>query len=844
MSRPATLPDCGCGGACPCSCAAAPWPTANPPGLPAISYRVGDFTSFRQALVAHLSSDVVLAPWRPSQATGDLGLQILDWWSYLADILTFYNERAVNQAYLRTADRPESVNRLISVLGYRPRPGIGATVTLAALAASPAPITIPAGFAVASKATPTVPSQTFEITAPVSFAQPTSVPQPAADQLGTPSTTGGPPPGSPAGAAEVPAHPQLVARGGVLVAKTPSKVAVGDQLILLRKGWQAGTGPQGAWLVSVTGTVPETDPHGVTNTRVLLDSVSLANLEPTLHAAEFHLVRTTRADHLASLPQGATVITDNSVILAGPDRALTAGDPLLITALDHTAGSDRGTGYAIVQLKGYDEQVWYANADKDTPTTPPAGTPPAPPPPPVPLIVASLTVAGDLTTLSSLSPDQVSVQSGAVDVGTLLDTPVSLLEKDKLPSAVTLPAPVAGASGNPVGALVTGADGNGVPVNVTATPGSRQVSLSAASGGTPPLVPPLRLLFDLLTLTRGKTVAGELLGTGDATAAGQDFTLSQSPVTYLSDPRSQSGDGYSSTITLRVNGIAWREVPMLYGQAPDATVFCTREDESGKTHVITGDGLQGARLPSGAPVTADYRVGSGAAVPAPGALTTILTPVANLRAVANPVAPYGGNDPDLPAKIRSDAPASVLTFGRAVSVDDYAVVAASAGGVSRADAVLEWDPGEQRPVVVVYVGDDDGVVASARAALNGQVDPNRPFVVRQAVQRSCSLRMELVIDGAYDAATVLGAVTAALIDPSAGLFAPGVLNLSEILYRSRVEEAALVPGVLTVHRLRLRYRRPSGRRIDSSGPRFDPGPGGYFELSAARLHLHQAVSHD
>jgi hypothetical protein len=831
MSRPATLPDCGCGGPCPCSCTAAPWPTANPPGLPAISYRVGDFTSFRQALVVHLSSDVVLAPWRPSQATGDLGLQILDWWSYLADILTFYNERAVNQAYLRTADMPESVSRLISVLGYRPRPGIGATVTLAALAASPAPIAIPAGFAVASKATPAAPSQTFEITAPVSFTQPTSVPQPAPDQLGIPSTAGGPPSGSPAGAAEVPAHPQLVARGGVLVAKTPSKIAAGDQLMLLTKEWNAGTGPQGAWLVSVTGTVPETDPHGVTNTRVLLDSVSLSNLGSTLHAADFRLVRTTRADHLASfVPQGEQVISTNGVVLAGPDRALTVGDPLLITELDHEAGSDHGTGYAVVQLTAYDEQVAYA--------VPPA-TPPA-----VPLIVAKLTVASvDLTTIFS-TPDQVSVQSGAVDVGTLLETPVSLCDENKLPSSVTLPAPVADASGNPVGALVTGADGNGVPVNVTATPGSRQVLLTAPSGGTPPLVPPLRLLFDLLTLTRGKTVAGELLGSGDATAAGQDFALSQSPVTYLSDPRSQSGDGYSSTITLRVNGIAWREVPMLYGQAPDAAVFCTREDETGKTHVITGDGTQGARLPSGAPVTADYRVGSGAVVPAQGALTTILTPVANLRAVANPVAPYGGNDPDQPAKIRSDAPASVLTFGRAVSVDDYAVIAASAGGVSRADAVLEWDPGEQRPVVVVYVGDDDGAVASARAALNGQVDPNRPFAVRQAVQRSCSLRMELVIDGAYDAATVLADVTTALIDPSAGLFAPGVLSLSEVLYRSRVEEAALVPGVLAVHRLRLRYRRPNGRRIDSSGPRFDPGPGGYFELSAARLHLHQAVSHD
>ena len=110
MSRPSMVPDCGCGGACPCSCPGGPWPVLNPPGLATISYRAGDFSSFRHALVAHLSTDVTLAPWNPSPVTGDLGLQILDWWAYLADILTFYNERAANQAYLGTADRPESVS--------------------------------------------------------------------------------------------------------------------------------------------------------------------------------------------------------------------------------------------------------------------------------------------------------------------------------------------------------------------------------------------------------------------------------------------------------------------------------------------------------------------------------------------------------------------------------------------------------------------------------------------------------------------------------------------------------------------------------------------------------------
>ncbi len=100
--------------------------------------------------------------WRPS-GHGDLAVQMVEWWAYLADILTFYNERAATQAYLRTADLPESVNRLVRLLGYRPRPGIGAKGVLAALASSPLPFTLRAGFAVQSKPGPGKQPQVFEL---------------------------------------------------------------------------------------------------------------------------------------------------------------------------------------------------------------------------------------------------------------------------------------------------------------------------------------------------------------------------------------------------------------------------------------------------------------------------------------------------------------------------------------------------------------------------------------------------------------------------------------------------------------------------------------------------------
>ena len=82
-------------------------------------------------------------------AGSDLGLQLLDWWAYIADVLTFYNERIANGDYLGTASLDASVRNQVGLLGYRAGPGIGARGTLAAIASGPEPLLIPAGFAVA-----------------------------------------------------------------------------------------------------------------------------------------------------------------------------------------------------------------------------------------------------------------------------------------------------------------------------------------------------------------------------------------------------------------------------------------------------------------------------------------------------------------------------------------------------------------------------------------------------------------------------------------------------------------------------------------------------------------------
>ena len=219
--------------ACPCTATQDPQVVSNPPGLPEISYRVDDFTGFRRAMLRPLECEQAIGPWRP--APGDLGLQVLEWWAYLADVLTFYNERIANESYLRTAQQPASVANLVALLGYDPAPGIAATGNVAALrtAGHPAePLVIPAGMRLSSVATAGVPSQIFEVDASASFAGPSNVP------VTLPADTA--------------FQDNADGTQAVLLAGRVSGVKAGDQLVLVDSRF-AGTEESDNWsLVTVT----------------------------------------------------------------------------------------------------------------------------------------------------------------------------------------------------------------------------------------------------------------------------------------------------------------------------------------------------------------------------------------------------------------------------------------------------------------------------------------------------------------------------------------------------------------------------------------------------------------
>lgn len=888
---------------CPCSEPTHPRILDNQPGQAAVDYRVGDYGTFRRALLERRADETALAGWHPGQG-GDLGLQLLEWWAYLADILTFYNERAIEETLLRTTTLPGSARRIVQLLGYRPRPGIGATGVVAALTDALDPFVLARGFPIEGGAAGQ-PTQVFELDQDVEIGRiggelPASARFPSlqltAATAGTESSLDGAtaPKRSRGFTSRLPngklrssvdARDEKNEDSAATPAGTPAKffldgviasVKPGDTVLIVKKGWIGHLlDPFGYAVATVQSVKPVFDATEPATTGIQF--VAAHDL-PGPPSAYLYL-RSTKQSHLwlyhqrypgsanlaligaGTVAQVVETIFDPGGFFHGPIDTRPPEDPRVLTGVTamgappphgvaHLEAITRGINSGdlvlfekrvggglgglfngllggvlggsalavarmlllqLVKVGGYAEDIWYANAPEldrighGPPVGPPShglisggeGAIPIP----HSRITFDINPFLDVMALGDLDLDKIVVHHGWEEIGQQVSPagqkkPTGRVEIDALPDAppdLLVPALVRDRNGR---------GGYGFLGSTTRIAGA-DGGKSSSDGSTPALVGPLEALFNLLPISRGKSVIGEVLGSGDPARSGQEFTLKQAPLTYLASTGPRSRDGYESTLRIRVDGVEWSEVPSFFGQAPTAKVFVTREDEDQRTHVRFGDGENGARLPAGTSnVVATYRFGSGAAVPPVGSLTKLPQPQRGLVSVANPVQVGGGADPQPPNQLQRYAPRSVLTFGRAISGDDYETVAAETPGVARSRAYWGWDNASQRTLVKVFVGDDESAVAAARKALRAFGDPNRPVLVARAVVVDVDLTLKILVDPAYDPSAVGAAVTRLLLDPEERPFGGNVIRIGEPIYDSQIYDACRrVPGVSAVHGL-------------------------------------------
>lgn len=257
------------------------------------------------------------------------------------------------------------------------------------------------------------------------------------------------------------------------------------------------------------------------------------------------------------------------------------------------------------------------------------------------------------------------------------------------------------------------------------------------------------------------------IGSGDGRKRGQRFRLPDKPLTYIG---ADTPSGTRAELEVRVDGIAWSEVARLRGKGSESAAYELRQNEDGSTTVQFGDGTHGARLPTGVEnVTASFRKGSGLSGQVrENTLTLPGTRPQGLKAVTNPLAARGAADAERIEDARANAPLTVLTFERVVSLRDFEDFARAQTPFAKAHAAWVW-AGTKRLVFVTVAGPGGGEFASdsdelrhLKRAFARHGDPHVPVIAMsyRPIFFQCEARLKIL--PGYPAEDVIAAARAAL----------------------------------------------------------------------------------
>lgn len=846
---------CGCCGGLEVS---APSATFARAGLASVGNRTGTYWSFRDSLLARLtSSDFgVLADLKSRDPAVDFSIALIDAWASAGDVLSFYNERLSNETLLGTAQERLSLHLLADMVGYRPSPGVAASARLAFTMAespgAPGKATLASGIKVQSTPGPDEQPVLFETTTAIEARPAWNAIRPLlnTDQSLTTTTS------------------QLFLSG------TQTGLRPGDALLFF-----AGVTPVFARITAVTPLPadPAKDPDRPALTSLSLTPLATAplanapqanpmfglpNFPPTLAGV---LGTTLSASDLDELLAAKAVDDDT---LFGP---LATADPpsLRVLAFRATAGTFGKTAPAFrtlpTSLIGMNPVY----------TTKPGGQ-----------IVIKNTLAGhyksrseatwaDSGTLNQLATAENYVYLDRVVDGVAADSAVVLVDGTQwgLYRAVTvaetavsdfaitgkstrikvdtssglnqlsirgtsawvvsewidlprapLDAPLrAGTTtipldgfrpgiepGQPLVLTGTMADGVEAPAAEHATIAAVSHVMTVGAGTTITLAAGLAQDFDRRALRINANVADathgetrfEILGSGGGRKLFPGFAAKQGPLTYVT---AEVPGGGKPALTLRVNGIEWKQVPNLLDTGPEDRVYTLALSEKGEPKIGFGDGSGGALPPAGPDnITLDYRVGLGLSgrVKA-GQLNLLMSRPLGLDGVSNPLPSEGGANPEAVGELRANLPLFCRTMDRVVSLSDFADFALTYTGIAKARAERVKVPGLPAPGVALTVSGEQAAAVpptsdlhkKLRKALGDFGIPFARFQLRDHRLVYFHLAAKIVPDPAYIAAEVLTKAEKALREA----FGFEARDFAQTVYDSQlIEVLQQVPGVIAV----------------------------------------------
>ena len=813
------LNDCGC---CEGIAPATPQRTHNRPGLSAIAYRVGTHAQFRETMRARLSeSGLPALRGLKTRDDDDFTMALLDAWATVSDVLTFYQERIANEFYLRTATERVSLLELARLIGYELRPGVaasaylaftiedppGATRQTANALGVPRSTTIEAGVKVQSIPGPGEQAQTFETVEQIEARIEWNAIRPrlttrhpikgdasvlyfAGFATGLKKGDGlllTPDDGSDPVFRQVAEVRPDDARQRTEIRLQPLPVALPVVVIGGKFGVAFAPAPITRKFIGKTISAPDFKAISLVSKFLIADIFdNLAAVAPPPPGVLAFRTRASIFGHNA--PKWETLPVSQRIGEFGPTTSTTTG-------FIPGQYSTRQNSWAEEKLSNYHDEpagtrnIYLDNVLstvvegsrvvlKDGDTAKPYAVKNV-----AEVSKADFTLSAKVTRLTldsnagfssfSIRNTTIFAQSEELPLARLpIEAPVaqSVIELDGFVDGL-----FAGQRIIVCGELdeVRGVRACELAVidkveQVLQTDGFTRLTLHAALANSY-VRETVTINANVALATHGETVQGipgineEILGSGDATQAFQQFTLRQPPLTYTS---AATPSGAQTTLEVRVNDLLWREAPGFFGHGPDERIYITRHDDAGNTTVMFGDGRTGARLPTGQQnVRARYRKGIGLAgnVKA-NQLSQLMARPLGVKGALNPIAASGAADPESRDDARRNAPLTVLTLGRIVSLQDYEDFARAFAGIDKALATWAWH-GERRVVFVTVAGSNGAEVSRDSPlyqhllkAMLAAGDPQVPLIVQSYEPRLFQLAAAVKVDADFLPEKVLAAV--------------------------------------------------------------------------------------
>lgn len=805
---------------CSCNCCSGISPETpvklyNRPGLNAIAYRVGVYNQFRESLLSALSQSGSPALHQlTTRSNNDFSISLLDAWAVASDVLTFYQERIANESYLRTATERFSVLQLARQIGYELRPGVAASTYLAFTVENPTAVPMPVpgmakgadaaapllaldpGIKVQSVPGPNEQPQTFETIEPIQARPEWNAIRPRLLQpqaIGTQNNF----------FIINDANVDLK-KGDVILIRTSAKQVL-KQIVRVEINKEAKT----TWIY-YEGTpslpaYPEATPIATgslgafSGERKLKDSVVANILKLTWKEEDLAALLETKKWALNDLASGIDKQLTNALVQQGDVNVFrkTASPFGYNAAKQVVYFAKRRIPKPPESWKEWDlnENCDTIHLDTEMKEIVP-GSFVAVQKPRAPLKDAAIfeinTVHAGSRTAYGLSSKSTALEIEPAGNcwfdgsklsairGITLFVQNELLPLAQLPiddmvqgDLMTLDRWYPGLkktqrlilTGERTDLLGTVASEVMELKEVFVVKGFTVIRFTQALVNTY-VRSSVTINGNVALATHGETVR-ETLGSGDANLTFQRFVLRQPRLTFTP---AASAAGAETTLTLYVNDILWHEVETFYEHTAEERIYITRLDNDGKTTVIFGDGITGARLPSGAEnIKAVYRkgIGLGGLVKA-NQLSQLLTRPLGVKAALNPLPATGAADAEQLDEARANAPLTLLTLGRVVSLQDYEDFARAFPGIEKSLATWTWR--NQRRYIFLTVAGVNGAVVSKSdvlyknivTALADSGDARVPVVLESYTPRFFRLMANLKINSDYQADKVLPVVEARL----------------------------------------------------------------------------------